>query len=330
MSRFVVTTLGSLGDLHPMFPIADALVRRGHSITFAVPPALEPAVTKEGFRTHVLPALDGPPGALNKSEFQARLLRLAGPHITRVLGVLETACGEADAILSTPHQIATAIVSERLHIPWVTLTVFPGFIPSAYTVPEPHWLPALPTAAGRMANRLSWRAYHFALSHLNRDFIEATLESHVAGKQLHFAAGGLSPYLTLVLSSPVYSPPQRDWPANVKVTGFTPWDQPRDWHEPPELMSFLADGPRPVVVTSSTARNMALFFTIAQRALEASHRRGILLTGKASPELLGTADHVILDTGIAAWRYLPLSHLLPHADLECPHGRCSHRASEYR
>ena len=35
MSRIVITTIGSLGDLHPKIAIAIALRQRGHDIVFA-------------------------------------------------------------------------------------------------------------------------------------------------------------------------------------------------------------------------------------------------------------------------------------------------------
>jgi UDP:flavonoid glycosyltransferase YjiC (YdhE family) len=323
MARIVVTTVGSLGDLHPMFPVADALRKRGHSITFAVPPLLQDAVADQGFNSHrdpIPPPPGGPDWNRPVAAIKASVRNSYGPYLDQCIRVISDASEGADAILSTPNQVATAIVGERRAIPWVTLTVFPGLIPSAFTVPEPHWLPALPTMAGRVVNRLTWRVYRFALRNMASDVIDQAVDAQGLRADANlFSPGALSPHLCLVLSSPVYSPRQPDWPAHIKVTGFTPWDRPRSWLEPQELARFLEEGPPPVVVTTSMARNAALFFTLARRALEASGRRGILLTGRASDELLGPAPHTILENGIAAWRYIPLSHLLPRASFVIHH-----------
>jgi UDP:flavonoid glycosyltransferase YjiC (YdhE family) len=227
----------------------------------------------------------------------------------------------ADVILSTPHQIATAVVGTERHMPWVTLTVFPGLIPSSYTVPEPHWLPALPTPPGRWLNRLTWSVYRYGIRYLGQDAISAAVASLGIPANKLFTPGGLSPHLCLVMSSPVYSPPQPDWPPQVKVTGFTPWDEPEGWREPPELTRFLNDGPAPVVVTTSTAeeRDTVGYARVAQQAIQACGRRGIILTGASTDKILGTQTHLILDTGIAAWPYIPLSRLLPRASMVVHH-----------
>ena len=324
MARIVLTTIGSMGDLYPMFPVADSLQKRGHTISFVVPESLHSAVTGEGFISHPV-RLPKQPTSVDQSghspsKSKAEVRDNYGPWLQRCIEVLEEACDGVDAILTTPHQLASAIVAERRHIPWATLTVFPGLIPSSYTVPEPHWLPALPTPAGRVVNNLTWKVFAFGLRYLASDTIDATVGAQgMAVNRKLFKAGGLSPHLCLVLSSPLYSPRQPDWPAEIKVTGYTPWDQPSAWREPPELATFLAAGPPPVVVTTSSARNSALFLSIAKQAVEASGRRGIILTGRATPELLGKADHVVLDTGVAAWRYVPLSHLLPRAAVVVHH-----------
>ncbi len=323
MARIVVTTVGSLGDLHPMFPVAHALQRRGHTIIFAVPPMLQDAVDGERFLSHTEP-IPPPPGGSDWNrpvgEIRSNVRSTYGPYLKDCVRVIAAAADGADGILSTPNQVATAIVGQRRSIPWATLTVFPGLIPSGFTVPEPHWLPALPTPAGRAVNRLTWLVYGFAQHYLASEVIKQTVEAQgLAMDSDLFGPGALSPHLCLVLTSPLYSPRQADWPQQIKVTGFTEWDRPDGWTPPTELERFLDGGPPPVVVTTSMARNAALFFTMARSALELSSRRAILLTGLASDELLGSSSHAILDNGIAAWRYIPLSFLLPRASFVVHH-----------
>lgn len=327
MATIIVTTLGTLGDLHPMIPIAHELKRRGHTLRFIVPPNLQARIVNEGFESAAVSMMPNPPAeawrqGLGAVAAKGRVDKYYTPFLKSAIAALTRACEGADVLLSTPHQIGTAVAAERLHIPWVTLTVFPGLIPSSYTVPEPHWLPPLPTPAGRVVNRLTWSVFRFGLRYLAQDAIAEAVDSYgLRHNRDLFAPGALSPYLCLVLSSPAYSPRQRDWPPQVKVTGFTTWDAPRGSIDPEGLQQFIDSGPPPVVVTTSTAdeRNAPAYLTVARHALEKTGRRGILLAGHAAKALLGSDSHRVLPSGIAAWQYIPLSRVLPHASMVVHH-----------
>src|SRR5256885_9415213 len=64
--------------------------------------------------------------------------------------------------------------------------------------------------------------------------------------------GMFSPLLTLALFSRVLAAPQRDWPPNVRTTGFVLYNGP-DRALAPELTAFLSAGPPPVVFTLGTS-----------------------------------------------------------------------------
>jgi rhamnosyltransferase subunit B len=52
MSKIVVTTIGSLGDLHPQIAIALELQKRGHSIVFAAQSAYQTKIEALGLKFH--------------------------------------------------------------------------------------------------------------------------------------------------------------------------------------------------------------------------------------------------------------------------------------
>lgn len=323
MSKIVVTSIGSFGDIFPMLPVADRLRARDHDVRFVVPAEHLAAVRAEGF------AADGfvlPPGSVRDESVapaavQARIRKRLPDIVSRTIEQLEPACAGADVMLTHPSQLAATLVATKLGMKWVTLTSFPGNIPSDYTVPQPHWLPALPTPLGRLVNRATWRIFQLGFEHLARDTIEATLKrAEITPEPLHFKAGGLSPYLVLVLSSPRYSPRAPDWPAHIKVAGYVPWDRPRAWREPAGLDAFLSAGAPPVIVTTSTAgeRDAAQFFVAATRVLVRLGRRGVLLLGAAAAEL-GQEDGSELAPGVRGWTYLPMSRVVPHSSLVVHH-----------
>jgi len=324
VAKIVIASIGSFGDIFPILPIADRLRSHGHDLHFVVPTEHLAAVQAEGFHARGFQLPPGP--SLNESvaprDVRARIQSRLPEIVARTIELLEPACAGADLMLTHPSQLAATLVATKLGIKWVTLTPYPGNIPSAYTVPQPHWLPALPTAAGRLLNRATWRVFQFGFEHLSQDTIRETLDrAGITPQPEHFTAGGLSPYLVLVLSSPMYSPPPPDWPPHVKVVGYTPWDQPRAWRDPAGLESVLAGGAPPVVVTTSSAgeRDATYFFRCAARVLSRLHRRGLLLAGPAAAAL-GADSGSEVAPGVWAWPYLPMSRVLPHSSLVVHHG----------
>jgi len=302
-----------------MMPVADRLRVTGHNVVFAVPAHMREVVAQEGYRGVLTPS---PPTAVRSGARTPSPSTLIKERFPSLLGgavaALDSICGAADLIVSHPLQLATPIVARRHGLPWVSLTVFPGFIPSAYTVPQPHWLPALPTPAGRVVNRLTWRVYRDALRHLAGEALPAALATQgVTRESDAFEPGGLSPYLTVVLTSPVYSPRLPDWPPSVKLAGFTPWDEPRGWTQPAGVEEFLASGPPPVVVTTSSAgeRDASSFFIDTAKVLAATGRRGILLTGNLAAGLGGAE----LAPGVVSWPYLPLSRIASRSSFVIHH-----------
>ena len=326
MARIVFTTIGSLGDLFPMLPVAGRLRLSGHSVVFVASEHLGGPIRDQGFefRPVVLPQFGGSRAqeeSIAPSDVQARVRERFPVLAKETIRVLAPACEGADVLITNPNQLAATMVAVKLGLRWVTLTVFPGAIPSAYSVPQPHWLPALPTPVGRMVNRATWRIFRFGVDYLGGDIVdEAVAMAGLTPDKKLFASGGLSPYLTLVLSSPLYSPRQPDWPPQIKVAGFTAWDEPREWRDPPELDSFLAEGEPPVLVTTSTAgeRDAGSLFLSAARALRQTGRRGILLLGSAAKEV-GAASGQLIAPGVMSWPYLPLSRIVPRCSLVVHH-----------
>ena len=325
MATIVVTTLGSFGDLFPIVPVALRLRRNGHKVVFVVPQHLVSALSAEDFecRPFVMPggAPEVDAESVAAADVRARIRSRLPEIVARTIELLVPACEDAEVMLTNPAQLAAAIVATKLGMKWVTLTPFPGNIPSGYTVPQPHWLPALPTPAGRLVNRATWRIFQYGFQHLSRDTIQEALDrAGIAADPLFFTAGALSPHLVLVLSSPRYSPREPDWPGQVKVAGHTPWDEPRGWRDPPGLDAFLAAGEPPVIVTTSSAveRDAVQFFRTAAAALAGSGRRAILLVGAAEQEM-GAAPGASVAPGVVAWPYLPLSRVVPRSSLVVHH-----------
>jgi UDP:flavonoid glycosyltransferase YjiC (YdhE family) len=164
MARLVVTTMGSWGDLFPSLAIAKAAAARGHNVSLATTPAYRELVEAEGVRFVPVGPRFGPEEfAANPAILDGRLGGYAGflhlfrtvvfPNLPAWVDALRTAVAGADLLVSHPTVLATPIAAELEEVPWATFSVFPGLIPSEFTLPSPTRAPLSGGAPGRMLQR---------------------------------------------------------------------------------------------------------------------------------------------------------------------------------
>ncbi len=318
--KVVASVIGSWGDLFPFIPVAHELVRRGHEVTFAAPSAMGSIISAEGFGfTPVGDGLSVEDHWSHPEIVDRRLQGLVGfrnlltdfilPRLSEMSADLTAALAGANVLLASPGQLAAPIAAEAAKAKWITVSVFPGMIPSAYTVPQGSVIPQLSTPVGRLSNRVAWGAARAALRvFVDREVNKARREMGAPRLRDAFFESSHSPLLTLVLSSPAYSPRPPDWPGHVKLTGFSLFDRPAR-EVSGNLETFLATGERPVVATIgfTGAIDPRDFYVVAVDALRSCGRRGVILVGR--PEL-------VFDAGadMCVVPFAPLSSLLPVCD----------------
>jgi UDP:flavonoid glycosyltransferase YjiC (YdhE family) len=106
--------------------------------------------------------------------------------------------------------------------------------------------------------------------------------------------------------------PQPDWPRAVKITGFVFYDGAgAEGVLPPELASFLDDGPAPLVFTLGSAAVMHAgdFYEQSAEAAEILGQRAVLLIGADERNLPKRK----LPESICVARYAPYSKIFPRA-----------------
>jgi UDP:flavonoid glycosyltransferase YjiC (YdhE family) len=319
--RVVLTTFGSLGDLHPYLALALGLRARGHVPVVATSGMYRGKVEALGLAFHPvrpdMTDLEADPDLIR------RLMDLRrGPEVVfneLVLPALPASFEDtlaaavgADVLVSHPLTLATPLVAAKRGLPWASSLLAPiGFL-SAY---DPPVLPA----AGLLARlRFLGPTLHRPLfAFLKRHF------RHWAEPWHRFRAGlGLppvndnpifdgqhSPRLALALFSGLLAAKQPDWPPQTVVTGFPFFD--RDGAAmPDDLARFLDAGPPPVVFTlgSSAVHDAGPFYEHSARAAAALGVRAVLLVGAVARNRLAA-----LPAGVAAFEYAPFSELFPRA-----------------
>ncbi|MEA5599130.1 glycosyltransferase [Rivularia sp. UHCC 0363] len=316
MSRIVLTTIGSLGDFHPLVAIALELRERGHDIVFVTTKQHKNAVELLGFEFHALrpdyASPDDPAMMALMMDLKRGTERVVRDYIfgnlEETYADLLAAAQGADFILAGDIVYAAQPVAEMLNIPWALCTLAPTSFLSAY---DPPVLPPLPLliklrAFGPSLNqplihaiKLTLRPWGEPMQQLRQKLGLAPIDNPVAD-------GKFSPYLNLALFSSKFAAPQTDWPAKTVITGFCFYDG--STHIQPALQEFLDAGPAPILFTLGSAAvcTPGRFYLESIEAAVELNRRAVLLIGKNVPP-------AELPAGIVTFDYAPYSAIFPRA-----------------
>jgi len=326
MARIVLSTWGSLGDLHPFLALAVELTRRGHRAVVASLPAWREAVETAGVGFH--PAgPDIPEDGAAARELVRRVLDPRdGPNylFEKVLGpatrasydaLLAGVAAEGGADLLVTHQIPLTgpLVAETTGVKWVSAMVQPMALLSAFdppTPPQAQWLRTVLTLHPAIARtvfgiaRLATRRWIHPVERLRAEL------GLGRGRNPVFE-GQHSPRLSLALFSKLLGGRQPDFPPQTLVTGFPFYDAAAERPVAQELLDFLDAGEPPVLFTlgSSAVWIAGDFYAASIEAIARLRRRALLLAGEDSERLTAQG----LPPGVAAFAYAPHSLVMPRA-----------------
>jgi len=329
--RIVMTTYGSLGDLHPYLAIAQELEARGHYPAIAMSESFRDNIEAEGIEFYpIRPDLsfylqqqDWEWINLlreNQREMENDICYNLMPHLRSTYTDLKQALQNADLLITHPFSFAGALVAQTTQIPWISTVISPLSMMSAYDLPgDPHpahsaYENALKLVANDSLLRFSqWKARYWSAP-VRQLRAELGLESRYDP----VFEGQHSPDLVLALFSSLLASPQLDWPSQTRITGFPFYDHPREQQLSDELQHFLDTGEPPIVFTlgSSFVWTPGNFYLESAKAAQAIGYRAVLLMGQS-------ADHLSpneLPQGIIAVNYVPYSAILPYAAAIVHHG----------
>ena len=316
MSCIVLTTFGSLGDLHPYISLGLGLQDRGHDITIASTEYYRTKIELLGLKFQpIRPAhrdMKDPQIAAMTMDLKNGTERVVRDYI---LGSLQdtytdllAACKGADLLVAHEIIYAAPLVAEILNIPWISGTLIPG---SFFSIYDPFVMPMYPALADLRGSGLNWWVKQFG-RWMTRSWSQSVWQLR---QELGLKPVGnvivdekFSPYLVLGLFSEVLGAPQLDWSNNVTITGFTFYDGQREQEIDPQLQAFLDRGAAPIVFTLGSAAVYCPgdFYGESVAAAKLLDRRAVLLTGDNPPP----AD---LPPSIIACKYAPYSQVFPKA-----------------
>ncbi len=320
MSRILLATIGSLGDLHPYIAIARALVARGQEAIIA---------TAEEYRSRVVGAgvefAPARPSLADLGDYQTavarifdvrrgpeRLIReMVMPGLRSAYADLLQASKGADLLVSHPLTFALQLVAQGSSLPWAASVLSPLSLMSNFDPPviaAAPWLRKLrllgPGAYGLvfgLLKRTTW-SWEKPLREFRKEL------GLPAVKQMATFEGQFSPLLNLALFDRQLAQAQPDWPQKTVVCGSPVFESPgQDDSQLEAFDRFVKEGDAPIVFAlgSSAVWVAGTFWENASGAARQTGRRAVLITGPVAPGSL--------PKGIRAFSYLPYSRVFPHA-----------------
>lgn len=316
--QIVLTTIGSLGDLHPIIALALELERRGHRTTIVTTEFYRQKIEEIGLAfapirpnmspedpelmRHIMDLKRGP-------EFIIRQLFM--PRLREMYDDLAAVVREADFVVSGELVFATQILAEQHNLRWAMAVLQPSSFFSVYDpsvlapLPFTKYLHNAPTFFHKLLlgiGKRTSKSWGQPIADFRRELGLPELAEPLFKDKY-------SPYLNLAMFSKVLGTPQKDWAENTVQTGFVFYDKyDKNSRTPPELEAFLSAGEPPIIFTLGTSAVHAAgtFYDESAKAVAALNRRAVLLIGKNAPP-------VNLPANTAAFDYAPFSEILPRA-----------------
>lgn len=322
MSRVLLATLGSLGDLHPYIAVGRELLARGQHVRIATSIDYRARVEAAGLEFAPLaPSIAelGEPEQIARRFFdrwrgpQRLLEAMVTAPLRRAYADLRAAAEGVSLAVSHPITPALPLIAASRELPWLSGVLAPSSLFSTTDpslLPNFEWLQRLP-ALGNWPHRLMLDLVRASVRRWERPL--HSLRAELGLPPTHQALlidGQFSALGTLALFDPWLATPQPDWPPQTLVCGAALLDasEPQDMTAVDEALEhFFAAGPPPVVFAlgSSAVWLARDYWQHAIAACKALGTRGLLLTGMPLQQDL-PADVVAFD-------YLPYSRVFSRA-----------------
>jgi rhamnosyltransferase subunit B len=317
--HFIISPMGSAGDVHPMMGLSCALRDRGHEITF---------VGNSYFRDRI-EALSLTYVELGTAdEFREMMSNPLIWHPVRSLGhLMRTLLTDimrpqydiiADhhlpgksVVIASCLGLGARVARDKIGLPLITLNLQPAVMwsfanpPRVPLVVGPRWLKNLQYRIGER-----FLVDPIVCPQLNQFRSELDLPA-----VRHIPRWWHSPDGVACLFPDWFAMPQVDWPQPVLQTSFPLWDFGQQEPLSSEVETFLDSGDPPIAFTPGSANIFGQsFFEQAVKTCGELGRRGVLLSH--------FAEHIPanLPPSVAYFPYVPFTRLLPRCAAVVHHG----------
>jgi rhamnosyltransferase subunit B len=324
MTQFLITAIGSYGDVHPMVGLGAALAARGHEVKIVTNPYFSEVVASADLKLLPLGTADDYVSLSQHADLwhpirgSRLVLKHAAAGLLRPLyDILKTNYVPGRTVLCAHGlDLASRVAGDKLGAPVASVDLAPSMLWSIYDSPRLSKTLTGPRIPKWIKRIQFWAADTlFIRPILGGELNQVRSELGLAPTKRIFAHWMHDTELVLGMFPDWFGPLQPDWPQTVRLVGFPLWDAAAGTELASEVEEFLVAGPPPVAFSPGSANRAAQqFFAAAVEACERIGRRGILLTKYG--EQLPTR----LPPGVRHFGFVPLSKLLPRTAALVHHG----------
>jgi len=293
--RINLLTFGSRGDVQPALALGVGLKRAGFNVQLSAFEEFRSLVEEHGLGFVPLGAnvQELLHQSFGKKLFTGTALFDLFKLFQKMCSMMFTALWQAsqgcDLLISnTATSMFVDAVAEKLQIPHIETSVFPGWPTGAFPSFFGPWPPSLGGQSSGFAgqvkaaiNRFSYKPVAWAVSLLLRPNIERCRRDILGLPKKKSKRPGIEPAPILAGFSKQVLPRPSDWDENIHVTGYWYLDNP-GYEPPPALQTFMDAGPPPVYIGfgSMPSQDPEQVTDMVIQALSLAKQRGILLTGR--------------------------------------------------
>jgi UDP:flavonoid glycosyltransferase YjiC (YdhE family) len=311
--RFVLTPVGSAGDVHPFVGIGRVLKARGHEVIVLTAGPFRDVVQKAGLIFEETVSVEEYDAVSKHPDIwhPRRGLQIVLQSVTaRLPEAYERVRGlhQPGHTVFVGHSLSffVRVLEETHRVPAATVHLAPSIFRSDYA--QPAYGPGVDGSNWPVwvKRSLWWSIDRFMLDpNVVRPLNEWRHQLGLPPVTRVFRDWIHSPQRVIGLFPDWFGVPQPDWPAALRLTGFPLFDDSGQPQLPLGLQRFLDEGEPPLLFTPGSANQAAdRFFRAALEAASLLGRRALFLTRYTNhlPPLPPTAHYE---------PFVPLAHVLP-------------------
>ncbi len=321
--NILMTPIGSNGDVNPFVGIGQLLHDRGHQVTIITAEPFRALVEGSGL-TFVCSQTADQFDQLTQQQDLWHPRRGIGLVLRATIGAMPRLYDIIASLYKPKRTVlvghilsfATRLFEETHRVPAVTLNLTPSAFRTLHQIAAP--LPGVDLSGlPRWFKRMLWWLIDKAMfdRHIQKHLNRCRQDVRLPPIQRAFRGWVHSPQRVIGLFPKWFGPPQPDWPATLRLTGFPLFDHVSGAFSEPQMERFLDQDRPPIAITPGSANQHASrFFQTAIQAATRLDRRSLLLT-RYPHQLPPSRPDDVLHVP-----YAPLSQVLPRCAAVIHHG----------
>ena len=314
----ILSSLGTDGDVLPVIGLGVALRARGHRVTLVAAGQYAELAGERWLEFRELVSAEEMRGFFGNPDVwhPLKTAQYASNWGTRFIQrqyelLREVSADEASVLITNPAVFAAGMVHEKMGRPLVTVVLQPWMIPSA-SAPPTMPIPGLPLWAPKLIHSMFFHVANLAAAVLFGPKLNRVRRAAGLKPMRNILRNWFSRQLVIGMFPDWYGPPQSDWPANVRLTGFPLFDGMVSRTPPSGLHEFLTKRKPTVAFTfGSGMMHGPQLFEAATRVCERLNVQGLFINRFQHPSPPGFMFHA---------SFIPFREVFPRCAAIVHHG----------